>query len=225
MFDRERGEPRIGNARSASVCIDAQALENCPMPLTWLHDLAMRLLQQVLAKAKRVIEGTRLPVYARICRNANKCAQSKRRHAKARFACDHGIKPGFANGMMRSVPAKCVNKDVHVWQDHRSRRINSISSISCRPAESLRSMPGIRPPVAVLTRGIVRLTLVAEPRSSRTRRNPSSISDVNERPSTAALRLARLTNSSGRRTVVRAVICRDIFDDETICQVSLSAFY
>src|SRR5271155_2858849 len=71
-------------------------------------------------------------------------------------------------------------------------------------------MLGIRPPFAALTRGKVLATGFAVCLSSITRRNPSSINAVSERPSSAALRLALRIRSVGRRTVVRSTICHDI---------------
>src|SRR5262249_43571095 len=41
-------------------------------------------------------------------------------------------------------------------------------------------------------------------------RSPSSIRDVRVRPSAVALRLARLSRSSGRRTVVVGTMCQEI---------------
>src|SRR5712691_213400 len=75
----------------------------------------------------------------------------------------------------------------------------------------VRSIPGISPPAALLTRGRTRFFLAAFLGSVTTIRNPSSIRDVSVRPSAAALRLARLSRSSGRRTVVRSLICQDIW--------------
>ncbi len=79
-----------------------------------------------------------------------------------------------------------------------------------RPARRVSSSPGIRPPAALLTRGTIRFGLTARLLSAMTTRSPSAISDVRVRPSAAALRFARLSRSSGRRTVVRRVICLDI---------------
>src|SRR3979490_3218406 len=74
----------------------------------------------------------------------------------------------------------------------------------------VRSIPGIRPPVALLTRA---RSAACRPSvflgSDTTDRNPSSIRDDSVRPSAAALRRARLSSSSGRRIVVRLLIYRD----------------
>ena len=71
--------------------------------------------------------------------------------------------------------------------------------------------PGIGPPVALLTRGRTRLSRARFLFSVTTNRRPSSIKEVSVRPSAAALRLAQLRRSSGSRTVVRSVICHEIF--------------
>jgi hypothetical protein len=60
------------------------------------------------------------------------------------------------------------------------------------------SMPGKRPPVALLVRGRPRLEIGIAGRSARTFLNPSSINEVNVRPSASAFFLARRKRSSGR---------------------------
>ena len=211
MLDSESGEPCVRNLRSRDICVTAQSLKNCPMPLSWLHDLAKRLLEEVVAVGEGFSEGARLTEGPwLLCRDPDDRAQRQRRYAKSRVSTDHIVEPGFANRMMRGIAAERVNQHVHVWQDHRSRFTYSRSSSSCSAAELFRSIPGRNPPVAVLTGGRTRLALGADDCSSTTRRNPSSRSEVRDRPSCAAFRLARRMSSSGRRTVVRSVICHDI---------------
>jgi len=71
--------------------------------------------------------------------------------------------------------------------------------------------PGIGPPVALLTRGRTRLSRARFLFSVTTNRRPSSIKEVRVRPSVAALRLAQLRRSCGSLTVVRPLICHEIF--------------
>jgi hypothetical protein len=150
-----------------------------------------------------------MPKDPRIGRDSRHSAQNKRRQAEANFAHNDAFEPRPAQCMARRVSAEGVNQYVDVGQDHRSRCAVSTSSMACSEALSSRSMPGIRPPCARLTGGKTRC-VTAEGRSFTTRRRPSSMRAVNERPSANALRLARRIRSSGRRTVVRSVICHDI---------------
>src|SRR5579862_9588675 len=81
-------------------------------------------------------------------------------------------------------------------------------------------MPGIKPPAARLTRGMTRSAVFARRFSVRTSWSPSSISEVKVRPSAAALRRARSSRSSGKRTVVRSIICQDILYFMSLCLVN-----
>ena len=67
-----------------------------------------------------------------------------------------------------------------------------------------------RPPLAVLTGGSACLAEPGLSAAATTRRSPSSINEVNVRPSAAALRFARVNSGCGRRTVVRSGIGSDI---------------
>src|SRR5665213_1545815 len=82
--------------------------------------------------------------------------------------------------------------------------------MSWSAAELEISIPGNAPPVAVLTRGRMRLALAFFGFSSTTSRRPSSIREVSVRRSATALRFARTSSSRGNLTVVRSIICIDI---------------
>jgi len=95
--------------------------------------------------------------------------------------------------------AEGADQHVDVGQDH-SRPFNRLtlsrSSASCRLLKSVRSMPGNRPPVAALTRGIGRFGFVLR-LSASTMRSPSAISAVRVRPSAAAWRFGPLEQLLG----------------------------
>src|SRR6266852_3209250 len=58
-FDGERCVPGIGDAPRTRVSADAELLEDVPVPFAGLHDLAVRLPAQILAKAKYLFERAR----------------------------------------------------------------------------------------------------------------------------------------------------------------------
>ena len=113
------------------------------------------------------------------------------------------------------VPTRMRSRRMtHVRQDHLKcfiRSTYSRSSISCS-AEKLVTVDPRHRAAGGLADGrqhtfLLRSFLAV---SATTSRSPSSIRDVRVRPSAAALRLATLEQSSGRRTVVRSLICQDI---------------
>src|SRR5205085_8536304 len=168
-----------------------------PVPLARLDQLAMRLPEQVLAEAERLIERTRIRIGTGVGGDPHQSAQRERRDTKPRVCVHDVIEPASADGMLRYFGTKCVDEDVDVRQDHLKcfmRSMYSRSSISCSAAESEMSMPGNGPPTAELVRGITRLFSGWRAASLTTSRSPSSISDVSVRPSAAALRLARASN-------------------------------
>src|ERR1700730_1831616 len=212
-LDRESREPRVTYPRALYIRFQTEAFENFPMAFTWFNDLAVRLPDQAFTKRKSLVDRARHPVRARIGSDANHCAQHQWRNAEPGIARDRAPKPGPRESMWRNVVREGVDQDVDVRQNHLKRFMRSTysrSSISCNAEKSMRSIPSIGPPVALLTGGITRFIfsdfLLLFTRSLR----PSSISDVSVRPSAAALRLARIKSSLGRRTVVRSFICRDI---------------
>src|SRR5580704_13407474 len=150
------------------------------MPLARLDDLAMRLSKQVVTESERLVERTRHAEHARIGGDPDNGAQHRGREAEASVARYDIDQPGAADRVLWRVLAKGIDEDVDVRQDHLFRPVRGAyawSSISCRPDRSFRSIPGIRPPRALLTRGM--------PRSGRcfagpatTRRKPSSMSEV-----------------------------------------------
>src|SRR5262249_43308357 len=132
---------------------DTQPLEYCPMPLARLHNLAIWLIREVVAEGKRLFDGTGILEDAAIGRDPYNCAQRVRRNAELRIARGQLIETTMANGMSRHIISKCVDEHVHIWQVHLSRSIYSRSSTSCSAAVSFISIPGIKPPVALLTGG------------------------------------------------------------------------
>src|SRR5262249_40986005 len=168
---------------------------------------------EAFTELKSLVNGVGHSVHARIGRNAHHCAQNQGRNAESGFTRNHADEPGTRDRMLRKVATEGVYQDVDVRQDHFSRFIRSTyprSSISCSPEKSVRSIPGMGPPVALLMGGITRFIFPDFLLSLTTNLSPSSISDVSVRPSAVALRLARINSSLGRRTVVRSFICQDI---------------
>ena len=49
MFDCQGGEPGIGDARTPYAGLNGYSCEYRPMPLAGSYDLAMRLVQQIVA--------------------------------------------------------------------------------------------------------------------------------------------------------------------------------
>ena len=210
MFNGERRKPSVRNLRASNLRFAAQSLENRPMPLTRLDDLAMRLTQQIIAKGENTLDWTGMKVGARIGRNPHHRAQHQRGKAEPGLVANNAVEPRLAYRVARRVRTECMDQYVDVGEDQGNRRTYARSSISCKADESSMSTPGSKPPVAVQTGGSTRSAGSAVRLSLTTRRKPSSISAVSERPSAAALRLARKMRSAGSRTVVRSIICHDI---------------
>src|SRR5580704_2271232 len=145
--------------------------------------------EQIVAKSENLLERTRLFKDTRIGRDPRHGAQRQWRQAELRVSQDNLVEPWFANKVARGIGSKSVDQHIDVRQDHRFRPAASRSSISCNAAVSWRSTPGISPPVALLTGGRTRFGPAAGVRSARTRRSPSWIKAVRERPSASAFRL------------------------------------
>src|SRR3990170_8183015 len=158
-LDGERGIPGVRDARSAGIGLDAEPLEDVPMPLAGLNDLAMGLTEEVFAKSKCLIERAGHFERPRICSDTNYGAQGECGHTEACVACDDVVEPRTAHCVLGDISAKRIDQYVHVRQDHLkcfSRSTYSRSSISWSAEESVRSIPGMGPPVALLTRGMTR---------------------------------------------------------------------
>jgi hypothetical protein len=123
------------------------------------------------------------------------------RHAKARVAVHHFIQPTPAKEMVGRIGPKGVNEDIHVGQDHR------LSMMSSRSLDLFRSIPGNVPPEAAETGNRTGLRDMGFG-SASTISSPSSISDVNVRPCSAARFLAFRSKVSGSLMVV--LICQRI---------------
>jgi hypothetical protein len=65
-FDGERCKPGIGNTGSSRFRLDAKSLEDIPVPLSRLYNLAMRLPEQIFAISERLLDRAGRPVDARI---------------------------------------------------------------------------------------------------------------------------------------------------------------
>ena len=208
VLNCKRCEPCLGNTGSANIRPETNAHEDRPMPRSWAHDLTMRLFEQTIAKSESLADGTWLPEDARIGCNARHRAQRQRRNPKLGVPQNDPVEPRLADRIAARIGSKRVDQHVDVRKGHWSRPAASRSSSSCNAAESSRSIPGVRPPLAELTGGRTRFLRAASPSSPRTLRKPSSMRAVSDRRSARACRLARLTRSSGNRTVVLC-ICHD----------------
>jgi len=212
-FDGKSRKPGVGDTWSARFRLKAEMLENLPMPFTGLDKLTVRLAKQAIAELECLLSGARHSVCTRVGGHANYSAQHKRRYSEAGIARYDASEPPTAERMLGDVLAKRIDEDIYVRQDHLNRFIRSMysrSSISCNAENEVRSMPGIGPPVALLTGGNVRGALPTFFFSATTILSPSSMSAVSVRPSAFALRLARSSKALGSRTVVRSAICQDI---------------
>jgi len=170
-------------------------VENRPMPPARLDDFTINLVQKIIAS---VGKAARFPRYSRVRRDVRQGARGERRDGEPRVRGNDRVEPGVAHVVVRGVAAKRV----WVGQNHRWRFGCSRLFISASAVESSRSMPGVKSPVAVLTRG----SRCAPSLPSFTIcRSLSSIGAVEERPSAAVLRLARRMSSSGNRMVVLPV--------------------
>src|SRR5260370_106264 len=99
--------------------------EGVPVPLAGLHDLSVRLAEEIVAESECLLDRARRLEHARIGGDPNDRAQDQRRQAEAGLARHHAGKPGPADTMLRHVLAKGVDQDVHVRQHHFRRRIRS----------------------------------------------------------------------------------------------------
>src|SRR5690242_11017455 len=90
------------------------------MPLTWLHDLTMRLAQEVVTICKHLIEGTWHPEGPSIGGDACHRAQCKRRQSELCISGDNIIEPAFAYRMLRQISPKRIYKHIDIGQYHRS---------------------------------------------------------------------------------------------------------
>src|SRR5690349_3977532 len=85
-FDGERCEPRIAHPGTSRAGLNAQPLENLPVPLAWFDDLGMRLVQEVLAECKGFIDATRHAEDTRVGGDPYDCAQCERRQSEPRIS-------------------------------------------------------------------------------------------------------------------------------------------
>src|SRR6266849_6330181 len=120
---RAKSRPSVGDTRSSYVRVDAQSLENTPVPLAGIHDPGVGLTKKIFAKSKCLLDRTRHREGTRVCADPNNARQSQRRYAELRVAPDHAFEPWTAERMLSDVPAERVDEDVDVRQDHFDRFI------------------------------------------------------------------------------------------------------
>src|SRR5262249_15222134 len=99
-FDGERCEPGIGNTGSSRFRLYAKSLEDIPVPLTGLYDLAMRLPKQIFAKSERLLDRAVRPVDARIGRYPNDRTQIQWPQAKGGVPSPHSGRPRPENPIL-----------------------------------------------------------------------------------------------------------------------------
>ena len=124
-----------------SIRVNAESLEDTPVPLAGLNDLAVRLAEEIFAKFKCLRDLTGHSVGARIGADANHGAQDQGRNAETGIAGYEGSEPGAADRMLWDILPKGVNEDVNVRQDHLRcfiRATYSRSSISCSAEREVR---------------------------------------------------------------------------------------
>src|ERR1700730_6627903 len=180
------------------------------MSLTGFDDLAIGVGAEIVAKPERLLRVARIGKCASVGRDPDDRGESHRRHPKRRIAGKERCQPTAADHVTRRICPKGVDEWVYVRQDHSKRFMRSTysrSSISCTNEDRLsQSIPGLRPPTALLTGGSLCFADLGLLLSETTSLKPCSINDVSVRPSAAAFRLARCNSSSGNRTVVRSLI-------------------
>ena len=66
MLDGERGKPNGADPSSARPRLDAYSPKNPPMPFAGPHNLAMRLIQKIVAESERFFGGSGMSENARI---------------------------------------------------------------------------------------------------------------------------------------------------------------
>jgi hypothetical protein len=121
MLDGQSGKPGIGDASPPRDGLDAKSRKYRPMSFAGPHDLAMRLVQQIIAEGKDLVGRTRLFENPRIGGNPRDGAQGQRRHSELRVADDDRVEPPFAGQVMSRIFAECVNQYIDIGQDHLSR--------------------------------------------------------------------------------------------------------
>jgi len=155
----------------------------------------MRLRNQTLAELNYFRDCAWLCEHPRMSCNSYHPAQYLRCHPISGFPIENLNQPAPAKSVVTGICTERVHKHVYVGQDHSSRIWSS------RSLDRLRSIPGRIPPEAVETgnRTGSRRGVRA---SARTAFSPSSMRDVNVRPSAMAFFFARRSKSGDRRTVV-----------------------
>jgi hypothetical protein len=91
------------------------------MAFARLHDLAMRLAQEVVAISEDFVDRTWLLEDARIGRDPSNSAWGERRHSELRIPRNDPVEPRSANSVLSAILAEGVDQCIDVSQDHLSR--------------------------------------------------------------------------------------------------------
>jgi hypothetical protein len=161
----------------------------------------MRRFHQGLAKSDAFGKAARPDEDLWVGHNPHQPAQDLTRDAIAGVTVDDGVQPLSAQSVVIGVGPKCLDEDVDVGKNQR------LDIRSSRSLELFKSIPGKVPPDAFETGS--RKRAADEGRgSARTVFSPSSMSEVNVLPFSAACFFALRNRSSESRIVVR--ICQSI---------------
>src|SRR5215472_8639084 len=117
-FDRQRREPGVGHAHAGGLGLDAETLEDVPMALAGLDNLAVRLTDKVVAEPEGLGDRARHLERPRIGGDPDQRAQHRGRDAETRVALDHVGQPASGNRVLRHVLAKRIDQHVDVRQNH-----------------------------------------------------------------------------------------------------------
>jgi hypothetical protein len=169
--------------------------ENIPMTLAWLHYHTVGLSNEDAAELKDFVQAARFDEDLRMSRNSGYAAQYLERHPEIGLTVNQPIKPIPAYLVVSRIGPESVHENVDVREHH------GLLITSSRSQDRLRSTPGRTPPVALDTGKWTRFDGAAL-RSARIIAKPSSIREVNVRPSSDAFFFARFKSSSLILTVV-----------------------
>ena len=183
-LDGQGSEPSVGDARPPCSCRNAQPREDRPMPLAGLHDFAVRLVQKVVTVGQGFADLTRMfedPGIGHDPHHRTLRAVTRRTARRQGSTC----------------PARACRWHALPCQFEKRRSAHWRRSVSLEPRNPFKVLR------LVLGGGLAQIDpqalggrLTAEDRvrfrsgtpTFTTRRNPSSIKAVSERPSEAALR-------------------------------------
>ena len=202
VLNCKRCEPCLGNTGPANIRPETNAHEDRPMPRSWAHDLTMRLFEQTIAKSESLADGTWLPEDARIGCNARHRAQRQRRNPKLGVPQNDPVEPRLADRMAARIGSKRVDQHVDVRKGHwsSSGRVQIFQLLQRRRVVEIDSRRQAAPRRAHRRED----ALPSSGRPELTEDLAQTVLDESgERTSLRqSFSLARLTRSSGNRTVV-----------------------